>query len=525
MKNKNQFCDLEHLQLVARRIAESGIDITDVYADWIDVTFACASLGEAARESYHTICRNSQKYKREDCDEKFDNCLHTGRGDITLGTLFKLAKDHGIDTSMPRGRRPKTEAQRKEEQKNLFESIHRWLDAHCEFRFNTISEKVEVRMKNEDTEWHDLDERQFKSLVTELHSNNVKVGQTNLEAYLGSEMIAPAFNPIITYASSLAPWKPSHKDYITDMFCHLGLVEDEYREFRLWMAKKWYVWLIAVAIEQDTVNQIMLILAGENMGVGKTFFVESFLPLPIRRYIHRMVELSRFKDKDELLALARNILCFLDEIQLTPTTLNKLKNYVGGAAATAITERSQYAHFATMRKVHTSWIATTNQEVFLPESTGDRRFVVLPVTQRGRNYKSLPLERAFAQGYYLATHPKHFKLEITPEEIQKLQEINQRYVQQDLCTAMIPTVLRHPGTAEQAQAVTTGDIISWLTSRTGPNREFTPQKIGVAMKNNGFVPVRTSKGMRYMVVRIMMDELERENKLLANQALIPELPF
>lgn len=34
---KNNYSDLEHLELVARRIAESGCDITREYNDWINV--------------------------------------------------------------------------------------------------------------------------------------------------------------------------------------------------------------------------------------------------------------------------------------------------------------------------------------------------------------------------------------------------------------------------------------------------------------------------------------------------------
>ena len=53
---QNAFTDLEHLELVARRIADSGADLTSDYNNWMAITFACASLGEGARESYHLIC-------------------------------------------------------------------------------------------------------------------------------------------------------------------------------------------------------------------------------------------------------------------------------------------------------------------------------------------------------------------------------------------------------------------------------------------------------------------------------------
>ena len=96
---KNNYTNLEHLKLVAQRLAEAGRDITADYADWINVTFACASLGEQAREAYHTICSLYSGYKREECDEKFTNCLKAGNGSVTLGSLMKMAQDAGIDLS------------------------------------------------------------------------------------------------------------------------------------------------------------------------------------------------------------------------------------------------------------------------------------------------------------------------------------------------------------------------------------------------------------------------------------------
>ena len=65
-KTQNSYSDVDHLALVARRIAESGADLTSDYKSWMDVTFACASLGEQARESYHLICSQYAGYKREE---------------------------------------------------------------------------------------------------------------------------------------------------------------------------------------------------------------------------------------------------------------------------------------------------------------------------------------------------------------------------------------------------------------------------------------------------------------------------
>ena len=111
----------------------------------------------------------------------------------------------------------------------------------------------------------------------------------------------------------------------------------------------------------------------------------------------------------------------------------------------------------------------------------------------------------------------------------KLKEINWKYVAEDICTAILPTVLRHPNPSEQAQAVISGEIISWLTARTGPNRDYTPKKVNALMKKLGFSAKNSSKGNVYFVKRIMADELKHEGERLAAQMVTkeiePKLPF
>ncbi|MDE5572038.1 MAG: PriCT-2 domain-containing protein, partial [Prevotella sp.] len=142
---KSKYTELEHLQLVAQRIADSGKDITAQYGDWVNITFACASLGEQARNAYHTICSLYQDYKREECDQKFDNCLRSGNGSVTLGTLMKLASDAGVDTTLPRGRRQKTERQKQEEQKNYMARMRELLQQQAKWRFNTWRQQPEFK--------------------------------------------------------------------------------------------------------------------------------------------------------------------------------------------------------------------------------------------------------------------------------------------------------------------------------------------------------------------------------------------
>ena len=521
MKQFNSFSDLEHLELVARRIAEGGVDITRVYQDWIKVTLGCASLGEAAREAYHTICSNYPNYSREECDEKFDNCMKTGRGDVRVATVFQMAKDAGIDVSLPRGRRPKTEKQKEEEQKNRFAQIREWLDEHCEFRYNTLSERIEVKQGEKD--WCDFDDRELNGILTRMHSDNVKVSKDNLETYINSGVFSTPYNPVETYVRGLKPWN-RRTDYIATVFRHLHLEEGCDEDFLLECFRLWFVCYVARATGLDVVNQLMLVLAGEKEGTGKTEFILRLLPKALKQYLYSCVLLSSFKDKDESLAMAHNILFFLDEIMLNRTTFNKLKNMVGGAGAKNVTDRAPFARNAKVRMVHASIAATTNHIDFMPEDLGSRRLLVLPVTGSD-NYDDLPIDKAYAQAYYLATHPRRFSTHLPTERIARLKEINTKYVNEDICMAIIPTVLRHPRKGEKAQAVIVGEIIAWMTSRTGMNSDYTFQKVNAAMRKLGFVPKDSNKGNVYIVKRIMFDELTNEGESIAIDILNPKLPL
>ena len=61
MKQQNNYSDLERLELIAQCIVDNQTDITSSFGDWIEVTLACASLGEAAREAYHQVTIKRQE--------------------------------------------------------------------------------------------------------------------------------------------------------------------------------------------------------------------------------------------------------------------------------------------------------------------------------------------------------------------------------------------------------------------------------------------------------------------------------
>ena len=513
MKN---FTDLEKLELYAQQIHDSGIDITQNQKEWTEIAYVCASQGEAGRNAFHLISSLYPGYSYEECNKHYTYCLKTSKNSLSLGTLVKFAENHGIELMLPtpkRGRPRKTDEVREEERKNQFEQVSTFLNDNYQFRYNTLSERVEVKLS--DGEWYDFSDRELNEVVTRMHENNVKGSKEGVDTYVNSNVFSTPYNPVVTYLESLKPWS-GRVDYIRKVFDYLHLEEDADVEFLFECFKLWFVCFVGNAADLNIVNQQIIVLMGEKEGTGKTEFILRLLPKPLQQYIHSAVQLSNYKDKDELLALPHNMIFLLDEISLNQQTFNKLKNLVGGAGANIVTERVPFGHYSNLRKPHASFAATTNHIDFLPDDLGNRRFLVLPVIS-SNNYDDMPIDKAFAQAFYLATHPRRFSTKISPQMITRLKEINQKYVSKGVCEAVLPTVLRKPYAGEQGQAVTAGEIIAWLTTRTGPNRDYTPRKVNAAMRKSGFKPEHSNKGNVYIVKRVMSEELKREGEMLANQ--------
>ncbi len=442
-----------------------------------------------------------------------------------------VAEQQNLKSSQPvavkrgKGRPPKTEEQRMTEYINQVKKIKQTLCNEYSFRYNTLNERIELRHGDED--WQKFGERELNNLLTLIHSKGMKVSKDNLASYINSAEISVPFNPILEYAKSLKPWNRK-TDYIRKVFDHLILEDGSDTEFLFEAFKLYYVCMIACGMNLEVVNQLILVLAGAREGTGKTEFMLRLLPNPLRRYIHSAVQLSLHPNKDETLATAYNLLFLLDEIMLNRQTFNKLKNMVGGAGANFVTERAAFGHFAEQRKVHASFVATTNHVEFLPSDLGNRRFLVLHVVG-SKPYDKMPIEKAFAQAYYLATHPRSFSTQITSEMMTKLKIINGKYVEQNICEAVLLTVLRQPNPNEEPQGVLVGEIIKWMIKGFGSNKEFSPKKVGAALRKMNIISKHTNKGNVYFVVKLENGRLEQDRKPLANQEIVDakeqKLPF
>lgn len=506
-----QFTDLERLEVVAKRIRESQIDLTAQYSDWVNITLACASLGEGAREAYHTICSVYPRYDRQECDEKFDNCMKSGRGMVTLGSLMQAAKDAGIDIRMPSGRRPQSEKQRKEEQeeeqRNRMAQIAEKLKEQAEWRYNTWRQRPEV--KESGLDWRPFQDRDLDTFYCRLLENGLRVKQQDVKAMIFSRDFCPDYDELATWLNGLKPWNPdTDPDYLHDFYVgHMEFNDPENEDFYDRMLKKWHVGLVALVLDRTNENPMMPILKGKQH-IGKTFFARHILPPCLRDYRLEVGPSERL-DKDFVISLSETPLIIFDEISFGSTQKNEAFKYIVTSSRSNL--RDAYARFRESRKRRASLIATTNEDNFIRNAEGSRRYLVVDLkgTVDLENFP-LPYEGAFAQGLFLLDHGYQPKPD--QEESQLISQHNSLYIEPNDCEEVLKTFLRKPEKEEQGIALSAGDILTELGDLGHRGRSFSTSEIGKAMKRMNFESKRILGYTKYLVVLVDRDIRHKENE-------------
>ena len=492
--NQNSFTDLEHLELVARRIADSGADLTSDYQSWMAITFACASLGEGARECYHLICSQYPGYKRDECDQKFTNCLEKGKGMVTLGTLMKLAADAGIDISKPRGRRPQTASQKQQQAESKMNDAYSILRSLADWRFNIWLNRAEI--KEPKKEWRPAVNRDLSTYYCRLKAAGVNVSANDLEHIINSRDFAIDHDPFVEYLHSLPEWHEGDPDYIHEFFVgHMVFGDPENTEFYDTMFHKWFLGMVDLWLGKAEENPIMPVLHG-HQHIGKTFYVRHILPPQLASYMFPVNPSTRV-DKDFEIAMSETPLMFLDEFSVS--NLQKSEAYKYAITASKSYLRDSYDHFREMRTRKASLIAATNHDTFIREAEGDRRYLAVNLTGTvNLNEHPLPYAGAYAQALWLLDHG--FKAKPTQQESELISEHNLPYLIPDDVDEALRTFVRMPSDTDNPEAYTAGDLLNVLYTKGFRGPKYTSQAIAKAMKGMGFDTIRRQGRNKYVVV-------------------------
>ena len=402
-------------------------------------------------------------------------------------------------------KKPKGAKERKQNWRETYatvEDIQRFLEDRVVLRFNVVTRRVEYRIPSGWTEegggWTEITDRLLNSLWSEMMQQK-PVRVQDMQRVIESDFV-PEYNPFRFYLENLPRWD-GRSDFLLELSASV-LVKGDVEEQLLFARylKKWLVGMVAAWVDDTVVNNVILILIGEQ-GSYKTTWFNYLLPPPLRQYFYTKTNANRM-GRDDLLTLAQYALVCCEELDsMRPSELNQLK-----AAVTmpSIDERAAYARYHEHRQHIASFCGTGNNVQFLSDPTGSRRWLpfevdsILSPRENPFNYDGI-----YSQAY--ALYRQGFQYWFSREEVLRLSEHNRQFETPRLEKELVMQYFRKPADNE------TGEFISVALALQIVGANIT-QKLNTVVLGRAFVELgfrkKTYQNVRgYVVVRRSAEEM------------------
>ena len=452
---------------------------------------------------------------------------------------------------LPRSVRKKEKENDSSHKKATVEEMEEFINGYMKFRMNMLTHQIETQLiadaytdrpEASACHWQRLTDHIENSLWCAMQHHGMAVNLNELHTLLGSDFVKE-YHPLKEYLDGLPPWD-GETDYIDRLAAmvhvkespHSPLQQDKSRERNdlsetpvrfADILKRWMVSMIAAALDETVVNQVILTLIGRQ-GSYKTSFMQHILPPILSEYYTTKSNSSRMT-KDDLFTMTENLVINLEEIDtMPPSELNQLKAMV---TQRYVDERRAYGR----NKVHlphvASFVATGNNLQFLTDDTGNRRWLPFEVEDIDSPWEAdIPYEGIYSQTYALY-QDVNFRYWFTDKEIQQLRGHVQQFEVPRPEYELILTYYRKPVGLERGVYTTSSQIIGRFGNTS---LRLSLQKVGRAMRELGFRQVKASNANYWVVVERTTEEVQHLLPAEAEQADPPgekpseentELPF
>ena len=452
---------------------------------------------------------------------------------------------------LPRSVRKKEKENDSSHKKATVEEMEEFINGYMKFRMNMLTHQIETQLiadaytdrpEASACHWQRLTDHIENSLWCAMQHHGMAVNLNELHTLLGSDFVKE-YHPLKEYLDGLPPWD-GETDYIDRLAAmvhvkespHSPLQQDKSRERNdlsetpvrfADILKRWMVSMIAAALDETVVNQVILTLIGRQ-GSYKTSFMQHILPPVLSEYYTTKSNSSRMT-KDDLFTMTENLVINLEEIDtMPPSELNQLKAMV---TQRYVDERRAYGR----NKVHlphvASFVATGNNLQFLTDDTGNRRWLPFEVEDIDSPWEAdITYEGIYSQTYALYQDVK-FRYWFTDKEIQQLRGHVQQFEVPRPEYELILTYYRKPVGLERGVYTTSSQIIGRFGNTS---LRLSLQKVGRAMRELGFRQVKASNANYWVVVERTTEEVQHLLPAEAEQADPPgekpseentELPF
>ena len=381
--------------------------------------------------------------------------------------------------------------------------IEQFLSQHIQLRYNVVTKRTEYRhlpSDGKEDSWKLLIDHHVNSLWKKMAATQ-RVLYADLLRVIDSDFVKD-FNPFQAYLDSLPQWKEGDTDYLQQLADTIR-VRGDAKEQMLWATclKKWFVAMVAAWLRPGVVNNVILVLIGEQ-GAYKTTWVNYLLPEPLRQYFYTKTNANRMS-KDDLLTLALYALVCCEELDtMRPSELNQLKAMV---TMPTINERAAYAHYHEMREHIASFAATGNNAQFLSDTTGNRRWLPFEVLHiDSPREHPFPYEGMYAQALYLLRHG--FQFWFSKGEIQQVNSHNRYFEAPRLEEELVDLYYRKPRENELGVFVSVARAIQVMGACLA--QKLSSVAVSRAFRNLGFKAARTPHSRGFIAMPRSAEEIK-----------------
>lgn len=402
---------------------EKGLSITKSYNEWVSVCFALKfELAEEDAKKWFLklSALDTEIYNEGKCDEKFESCKVTRAKSYNIGTIISYAQSVGYKPSS--------------KLKSVFGfeikkrvAIHSLTQNGIRLRYNKLKSEIEYHHSSKKVfhnkslgsqEWYKMDDDDLNLIYLQIFNNTFD--KQKCQHLL--TIITERHDPINAFIKSIPDY--DGKDYIHQLSKTMEYdCEDDLAEL---MIRKWLVAMVGMLADPNNcINENILVLQG-CQGSGKTRWVRSLARPFLDYFVSKNINPT---NKDDKILSAENFIILFDEMENMISSKSNIEGFKALTSETTFVERRPYERLPQKFRRIASYIGTINRSAFLRDTTGNRRFFVLPTTNIDYQHK-IDVMKIYSEALHL--YENGFQYYLDDEEQKILSMHNQSFEEESI---------------------------------------------------------------------------------------------
>lgn len=377
--------------------------------------------------------------------------------------------------------------------------IGEFLRRRYDIRYNTVLNVMEYRVKHSfDFIYHKLDKLDYNTIRYEAALEGIEAFDSEINGLIESNY-TPKFNPIEDFLGNLGEW--DGKDRIKEL-AELVPCENEH-----WtqLFSRWFLSMVAhwMGYDSEHANSTAPILVGAQ-GYRKSTFCRILLPPELRMFYTDSIDFRTKLEAERM--LNRFLLINIDEYdQLTPAQIAFVKHLFQKPKTNS---RDMYKNSFSEKQRYASFIATSNHQDILRDTTGNRRYLCIELSGPIKVETPIDYRQLYAQAVSMIRAGERYW--INDEDEALINVSNEEFEVESPLELVVKDIFRPAKDGEECMELRPIDIMQVLRKHPAFNKKEMESlnKLGNVL-SKGFKKTRKSKGWYYRLV-VVNEELFKE---------------